>query len=173
MRLVGVAEVAWAVGWSRQKVAVYLGRGRLPEPTARLACGPVWTADAVNPWIVENGGQPIADDVAADNTGAAGVGGDNRDDVARAIVAWALFTAVKGSAWRKGAPPPWDSDDPVWRAFRAQCPNIEPHLATPNLLRGLAANALLVAKNRAKLFQGGGRIDVSHWTTPSNAPQRG
>jgi hypothetical protein len=42
MDLVGVREVAALLGWDQRKVSVYFGRGKLPEPIARLAAGPVW-----------------------------------------------------------------------------------------------------------------------------------
>jgi hypothetical protein len=42
MDLVGVKEASEILGWDKRKVSVYLGRGKLPEPIARLAAGPVW-----------------------------------------------------------------------------------------------------------------------------------
>lgn len=48
LRLLGSAELAEELGWLRQRVTIYLKRGRLPEPTARLRCGPVWTGDQVD-----------------------------------------------------------------------------------------------------------------------------
>jgi len=48
---VGIAEIAKALGVSRGLVAQWYKRGKLPEPTARLAMGPVWTAEAIDPWI--------------------------------------------------------------------------------------------------------------------------
>lgn len=40
--LVGVSEAAEILGWDRRKLAVYAGRGHLPEPVADLAGGRVW-----------------------------------------------------------------------------------------------------------------------------------
>lgn len=40
--LVGVSEVGERLGWSRQKVATYVGRGLFPEPIAELKMGPIW-----------------------------------------------------------------------------------------------------------------------------------
>lgn len=48
MRLLGSAELAEQLGWIRQRVTVYLKRGKLPEPVARLRCGPVWTGEQVD-----------------------------------------------------------------------------------------------------------------------------
>ena len=49
--LYGISEIAQALGISRGLVAQWFKRGKLPEPTARLAMGPVWTAEAIDPWI--------------------------------------------------------------------------------------------------------------------------
>jgi hypothetical protein len=51
MTLYGIAEIARALGVSRGLVAQWHKRGKLPEPTARLASGPVWTARTIEPWI--------------------------------------------------------------------------------------------------------------------------
>jgi predicted site-specific integrase-resolvase len=51
MTLYGIAEIARALGVSRGLVAQWHKRGKLPEPTARLASGPVWTAKTIEPWI--------------------------------------------------------------------------------------------------------------------------
>ena len=47
MKLYGVTEFAQALGWSRQRLAVYHKRGLLPEPVARLHCGSIWTEEQV------------------------------------------------------------------------------------------------------------------------------
>ncbi|MNP27828.1 hypothetical protein D3C76_1207580 [compost metagenome] len=41
--IVGLAEAADMLGWSKQQVNVYLQRGKFPEPLQRLASGPIWT----------------------------------------------------------------------------------------------------------------------------------
>jgi predicted DNA-binding transcriptional regulator AlpA len=51
MKLYGIAEIAQALGVSRGLVAQWYRRGKLPEPDARLAMGPVWTAATIEPWI--------------------------------------------------------------------------------------------------------------------------
>lgn len=48
--LVGVKEAAILLGWSTQKVSVYCGRGKLPEPIQVLASGPVWTKNQIESW---------------------------------------------------------------------------------------------------------------------------
>lgn len=40
--LVGVAEVAEMLGWSKGKVSVYHSRGKLPKPVQELKSGPLW-----------------------------------------------------------------------------------------------------------------------------------
>lgn len=49
----GTAEIAQALGISKQAVANHLSRGSMPAPDARLAMGPVWLADTIEPWIKE------------------------------------------------------------------------------------------------------------------------
>lgn len=51
MRLYGIAEIADATGQRRQTVAQWYARGKLPEPTARLAMGPVWTGRDLASWL--------------------------------------------------------------------------------------------------------------------------
>lgn len=47
----GVAELARAAGVKPRTIASYLSRGRVPEPDARLECGPVWFGPTIEPWI--------------------------------------------------------------------------------------------------------------------------
>ena len=42
MELVGAQEAAALLGWDRRRLSVYLQRGKLPPPVARLRSGPVW-----------------------------------------------------------------------------------------------------------------------------------
>lgn len=42
-RLMGVTEVAEALGVSTSLVSTWLARGKMPEPIARLKATPVWT----------------------------------------------------------------------------------------------------------------------------------
>lgn len=51
MKLYGLTEIAAAVGAQPRTLAVRFHRGKLPEPTARLACGPVWVAKDIEPYI--------------------------------------------------------------------------------------------------------------------------
>lgn len=65
--LYGVAEIAEALGEPREKVSVWRGRGHLPPASEELACGPIWTASAIEPWIRarrRHAGEPIAERVA-------------------------------------------------------------------------------------------------------------
>jgi hypothetical protein len=51
MKLYGIAEIAEALGADRYTIAKRYSRGKLPEPDARLAMGPVWAAKTIEPWI--------------------------------------------------------------------------------------------------------------------------
>lgn len=47
----GIAEIGEALGARKETVAQWHHRGRLPEPDFRLAMGPVWLAQTIEPWI--------------------------------------------------------------------------------------------------------------------------
>jgi hypothetical protein len=51
--LYGIAEIADALGQSRQLVTVWRRRRSrgMPEPDAELASGPVWRGGTIEPWI--------------------------------------------------------------------------------------------------------------------------
>jgi len=50
----GVAEVAEALGTSRQRVSALARQPNgLPTPLARLASGPVWSADTLQRFVAE------------------------------------------------------------------------------------------------------------------------
>lgn len=51
VRLYGIAEIAAALNARPKTVSIWLSRGRLPEPDARLAMGPAWLAETIEPWI--------------------------------------------------------------------------------------------------------------------------
>jgi predicted DNA-binding transcriptional regulator AlpA len=46
-----VSEIAEALGVSRNTVAQWYRRGKLPEPDRMLAMGPVWTGRRIERWI--------------------------------------------------------------------------------------------------------------------------
>ena len=49
--LLGTKEVGDILGWSRQKVSVYVKRGKLPEPYALIGGKrPVWTREQIEKW---------------------------------------------------------------------------------------------------------------------------
>jgi predicted DNA-binding transcriptional regulator AlpA len=50
-RLYGIAEIAAALGVPRNTVAQWLKRGKLPQPDAELAMGPVWSGRRIERWI--------------------------------------------------------------------------------------------------------------------------
>lgn len=45
--LVGLAEAAKILGWSKQQISVYMSRGKFPEPIQRLASTPIWTKQQI------------------------------------------------------------------------------------------------------------------------------
>lgn len=47
----GIAEIAQRAGVSRQTVAQWHARSKLPEPDARLAMGPVWRETTIEAWL--------------------------------------------------------------------------------------------------------------------------
>lgn len=52
MNIYGVRELAQEVGVTPVLMAQWVKRGRTPEPTERLACGPVWIKSAaLRKWI--------------------------------------------------------------------------------------------------------------------------
>ncbi|MGE5552811.1 MAG: helix-turn-helix transcriptional regulator [Betaproteobacteria bacterium] len=51
--MLGISEIAEEVGAKRQTVAQWYRRGKLPQPTEVLAAGPVWTREAIQPWLDE------------------------------------------------------------------------------------------------------------------------
>ncbi len=55
----GIAELADAMGLSRQLVAVWRKRRShgIPEPDAELASGPIWRRETVEPWIERTRGR--------------------------------------------------------------------------------------------------------------------
>ena len=50
----GIAEIAQRAGVSRQTVAQWHVRGKLPEPDARLAMGPVWRETTIEAWLTKH-----------------------------------------------------------------------------------------------------------------------
>lgn len=51
--LYGPIEIAQALGVTRQAVWNWRARGKMPEPTAVLTSGPVWSAEVIEPWIAQ------------------------------------------------------------------------------------------------------------------------
>lgn len=43
----GISEIAHALGISRQTAHAWHARGKLPEPDAKLAMGPVWKVTTI------------------------------------------------------------------------------------------------------------------------------
>jgi predicted DNA-binding transcriptional regulator AlpA len=53
--LVGTTEIAKLLGVSRQRVGQLAATESFPQPTARLAAGPIWEREAVERWAREAG----------------------------------------------------------------------------------------------------------------------
>lgn len=49
--LYGITELAVATGQRRDTLSQWYRRGKLPEPAARLAMGPVWMGPSIEAWI--------------------------------------------------------------------------------------------------------------------------
>ena len=49
--LVGLAEAAELLGWSKQQVSVYIKRGKFPEPIQVLASSPIWTRQQIEDYM--------------------------------------------------------------------------------------------------------------------------
>jgi len=49
----GYAEIAEQLGVNTNLLAQWKSRGKLPEPDAQLAMGPVWLAATIEAWIAE------------------------------------------------------------------------------------------------------------------------
>lgn len=45
--VVGLKEAAEMLGWSKQQVSVYINRDKFPQPSARLASGPLWDIEQI------------------------------------------------------------------------------------------------------------------------------
>jgi hypothetical protein len=48
--IVGLAELATILAVPRGTARQWYHRGQLPEPDARLACGPVWRTSTIEGW---------------------------------------------------------------------------------------------------------------------------
>lgn len=54
--LVGLAETAALLGWSKAKVSARWRRGRMPVVVAGLACGPIWLKSVIEQVAQQEGG---------------------------------------------------------------------------------------------------------------------
>jgi predicted DNA-binding transcriptional regulator AlpA len=60
LEVLGLAELAQQTGVGRSTVRTWYSRGLLPEPAAKLACGPVWRARDVQRWIDQQRARELA-----------------------------------------------------------------------------------------------------------------
>ena len=51
LNVYGVSEIAAALGVPRNTVTQWYRRGKLPQPDAELAMGPVWSGRRIERWI--------------------------------------------------------------------------------------------------------------------------
>lgn len=67
LKVVGAAEVAFLLGVHPMTVGKWRRSGKLPEPDALLACGPIWRRTTIVEWAMAKG-RPIhrTDTVPAD-----------------------------------------------------------------------------------------------------------
>jgi predicted DNA-binding transcriptional regulator AlpA len=80
--LFGIAELAQATGHPRGTLSQWYRRGKLPEPAATLAMGPVWTGPEVTAWIEDHRRCPApppaaTSDAVRDQDGAPDERGDD------------------------------------------------------------------------------------------------
>ena len=57
--IVGHYEVAKILGWQKQQVAVYISRGKFPEPLQKLASGPIWLKEDIEKFKESRGKMKI------------------------------------------------------------------------------------------------------------------
>ena len=53
MKLYGIREIADEINARPETVAQWYRRGKLPEPSAKLAMGPVWTERRIRSFIMD------------------------------------------------------------------------------------------------------------------------
>ena len=51
--LVGSAEAAKIAGMTTHALKMQRLRGRMPEPVARLECGPIWVRSQIEDWTAD------------------------------------------------------------------------------------------------------------------------
>jgi uncharacterized protein YjcR len=51
LNLVGLAEIAEMANVAPATVRTWARRGQLPEPDAKLSCGPVWHRATISAWL--------------------------------------------------------------------------------------------------------------------------
>jgi len=57
--IVGHYEAAKILGWQKQQVAVYISRGKFPEPLQKLASGPIWLKEDIQKFKESRGKMKI------------------------------------------------------------------------------------------------------------------
>jgi transposase-like protein len=58
-RTYGLIDIARELGRSRQLLAQWRRRGKLPSPDAVVSGRPVWWATTIEPWIKEQADAPV------------------------------------------------------------------------------------------------------------------
>jgi hypothetical protein len=57
--IMGLKEVANSTGVPVGTISAWLTRGHMPEPEARLACGPIWRSRTIADWVAGDGAARI------------------------------------------------------------------------------------------------------------------
>jgi hypothetical protein len=57
--VMGLREVSTVTGVKVVTLSAWLTRGHMPEPDARLACGPIWRASTIDHWAAGDGYERI------------------------------------------------------------------------------------------------------------------
>ena len=60
LEVVGSVEAAGLLQVDRQTLRTWLKRGHMPEPDARLSCGPVWRKSTIIKWASGEGKGRVA-----------------------------------------------------------------------------------------------------------------
>ena len=58
--IMGLSEVSEYTTVAAKTLGMWLVRGHMPEPDARLACGPIWRRSTIDHWVAGEGSERVA-----------------------------------------------------------------------------------------------------------------